>query len=499
MFGWFSVRPISASRRKRSRNSGSSSRLAERPLERDDLLAALGLEDRGHPAAAERLEQAVLAEPLLAAGVDSRARVHERAGGREAARIRDDARGLRDAPCRIGRCPAQREPRDRGHGHDGEERERQQAGAAAARFRSQRAEDGAERLRSPGDDLDLDGRVGVVDARYAHAVASRCQARLHQTSRAGVRAADRLVVEVDRGTRRLGEHLERARGLVSCGLRRSRDSGRRRRRVGCPRPRRRQRARRWRRRLRRGQRRWCGRLWSGARRRGRCGRGSGRGQGRGRSGRAWPASAWPRSRLRAWRRAPVAHPRARARPRPPSARAPRAPRRAVRARGWLRPAAGRGSSGARSSSRRSARCGRARGGGRSPVAAPGPRGRGRRARAPRHRRGRPRASPAPAPARRPAARRAPRRRQPRRIRARVRARAAGSAGSAANRRRPSRSLPRRRSRSRRCRGGRTGTERACRPRGWWRARRSCRSSCRPERALRVSTPSRKAPTVGPEA
>ena len=87
MFGWLSVRPISASRWKRSRNSGLSSRLASGRLSATTLGAPLGLVDGGHAAAAEQLEQPVLAEPLAAALVDARAGVHERSRSRERARV----------------------------------------------------------------------------------------------------------------------------------------------------------------------------------------------------------------------------------------------------------------------------------------------------------------------------------------------------------------------------------------------------------------------------
>ena len=51
----------------------------------------------------------------------------------------------------------------------------------------------------------------------AHAVHAPGEARLHQPSRGGVGAADQLVVEVDRGARRLREHLERAGGCRARG------------------------------------------------------------------------------------------------------------------------------------------------------------------------------------------------------------------------------------------------------------------------------------------
>ena len=221
MLGWLSVRPISASRRNRSRNCASSSRRSSGRLRAEISPAPLHLEDRGHPAPAEHAQQAEVSEPLLPLLVVPRAGVHLLGRGGDARRPAHPRRRLAGVSVRSsGR--RKRHPREHADEPDRDHGERDEAGARAGGDGRQGRQGRVERGGAAARHLDVADGVLVAGTGHAHAVASGREAGLHEATRLRVGDAQRLVVEVGRRARRLRHDLERPRR----GLRRRRGRSR---------------------------------------------------------------------------------------------------------------------------------------------------------------------------------------------------------------------------------------------------------------------------------
>jgi len=188
---------------------GIVEQVPERPFQRRELPAALGLVDRSHPAFAQHLEQTEFPEPFLAPLVDPPSRIHD-------SRWRRRARGQPPggslvADTRLLRAP-ERNPGDHHDEADRHQREGDQAGAGPDGHGGHRPQRGVDGGGAPRRDVDVMDRVLVFGARHAHAMAAGCQSGLHQAPALRVGRAHRLVVDVHRGSRRLREDLERSRG-----------------------------------------------------------------------------------------------------------------------------------------------------------------------------------------------------------------------------------------------------------------------------------------------
>src|SRR5439155_14416844 len=105
----------------------------ERPLQRGQLVAPLGLEDGGHPALAQHLEETELAEPFLPDLVAPRARIDPGWRGGVGLMPSGAWRSLAETVWLL--RPPQREPREHDDHTDRQQGERDESHARARRNR----------------------------------------------------------------------------------------------------------------------------------------------------------------------------------------------------------------------------------------------------------------------------------------------------------------------------------------------------------------------------